>query len=106
MFDPKLLDDLSRRMAGLFPAGAKELQQDLEKNLRAALTSAFAKLDLVTREELEVQTAVLERTRAKLAALERRVAQLEQNGSGSPSPAEQGPEIQPPATADVSTPHD
>jgi BMFP domain-containing protein YqiC len=50
---------------------------DIEKNLRAALGSLFAKLDLVTREEFDVQREVLARTRAKLQALEARVAELE-----------------------------
>lgn len=81
MFDPKFLDDLSRGLAGLFPANARGLHRDLEHNLRASLSAAFAKLDLVTREELEIQTAVLERTRAKLAALEARVEALEQESN-------------------------
>ncbi|HWR88359.1 MAG TPA: accessory factor UbiK family protein [Acidiferrobacterales bacterium] len=53
------------------------IAQDLEKNLRAALTAAFARLNLVTREELEVQAAVLARTRARLEELEKQVAALE-----------------------------
>ncbi len=51
--------------------------QDVQKNLRAALTGAFERLDLVTREELEVQEQVLTRTRARLEEMERRVAELE-----------------------------
>ena len=50
----------------------------MEKNLRAALTAGLAKLDLVTREELDIQTAVLTRTREKIEALEKLVAELEQ----------------------------
>jgi BMFP domain-containing protein YqiC len=86
--DPKLLDDLSRRLAALFPAGAQGVQQDLEKNLKASLAAAFARLDLVTREELDVQRAVLARTRARLAELERRLDALEGRKGPPASPAE------------------
>ena len=66
----QVLDSLRRAMPG-------GLAQEVEKNLRAALTAALAKLDLVTREELEVQAAVLARTRARLEELEKQVAELE-----------------------------
>ncbi len=75
--DPKLFDEVSRRLADALPAGARLLQQDLEKNLRAIVSSTFERLDLVTREEFEVQKGVLERTRRKVEALERQVAALE-----------------------------
>lgn len=78
MFDPKQLDDLTRRVMNIIPTGLKDMQQDVEKNIRAALQSSFAKMELVTREEFDVQAAVLARTRAKLEALEKQVAQLEQ----------------------------
>ena len=74
MLNPKLLDEMSSRVSSLLantPAG------EVEKNLRAALASLFAKLDLVTREEFDVQREVLARTRAKLQALEASVAELE-----------------------------
>ena len=77
MFDAKQLDELTQRVVNALPPGVREMQQDVEKNLRAALQSVFAKLDLVTREEFEVQSAVLLRTREKLTALEARVVQLE-----------------------------
>jgi len=79
MFEPKALDDLARKLADAVPSGVRELQQDLEKNLHATLQSAFSKLDLVTREEFEVQSTLLARTRAKLDALEAQIAVLEQN---------------------------
>ena len=70
----KLLSELSARLAAL----AKDNPaKDLQKNFRAMLTSAFARVDLVTREEYDVQAQVLARARDKLAALERRVAALE-----------------------------
>ncbi len=77
MIDPKIIDDLTRRLAGLVPEGARTLQQDLEKNFRASLNSTFSRLDLVTREELEVQQAVLAKTREKIERLEARIRELE-----------------------------
>lgn len=77
MLDPKQLDDLAKRFTEALPSGFREVKQDVEKNTRAAMQAAFAKLDLVTREEFEVQSAVLLRTREKLEALELRVADLE-----------------------------
>ena len=77
MLDPKILDDITKRVTGAMPPAAKALQQDLEKNLRAAIQSVFARLDLVTREEFDVQSKVLARSRAKLEQLEKQVAALE-----------------------------
>lgn len=77
MLDPKVFDDLSRRMADNLPRGLQTLQDDLQRNLRSAIEAAFGHLNLVTREEFEVQQAVLQRTREKLHALEQRVAELE-----------------------------
>ncbi len=70
----KILNDIESRMREVF---AQSPAADLEKNLRALLASAFAKLDLVTREEFDVQRQVLLRTREKLVALEALVAELE-----------------------------
>jgi hypothetical protein len=78
MIDPKMLDDMAKKLANSVPAGVRELQQDLEKNFHATLQSTFNKLDLVTREEFEVQSALLARTRAKLDALQNQVEHLEQ----------------------------
>jgi BMFP domain-containing protein YqiC len=77
MLDPKLFDDISRRVAGNLPPGLQTLQDDLQRNLRSGIESALGRLNLVTREEFEVQQAVLLRTREKLKALEARVAELE-----------------------------
>jgi len=86
MLDPKHLDDLTRRLAGSLPKGLQALQEDIDRNLRAALEAGLAKLDLVTREEFDVQSAVLARTRQKLQRLEAQVAELEQQaGVGTPS---------------------
>ncbi len=78
MLDPKQLDDLAQRLAGSLPKALVALQEDLGGNLRAALEAGLARLDLVTREEFEVQRAVLARTRQKLEALEARLAELEE----------------------------
>ncbi len=74
MLNPKLLDDIAARVSSLT---ANTPAAEIEKNLRALLTGAFSRLDLVTREEFDVQREVLARTREKLAALEARVAELE-----------------------------
>jgi ubiquinone biosynthesis accessory factor UbiK len=77
MLDNKVLDDIARRLSGAMPATAKVVQNDLEKNLRAATQAVFAKLDLVTREEFDVQRKVLARSREKIEQLEKQVAELE-----------------------------
>ncbi len=80
MLDPKLFDDISRRVADNLPPGLQALQDDLQRNLRNGIESALGRLNLVTREEFEIQQAVLLRTREKLKALEARVAELEATG--------------------------
>ena len=77
MLDPKFLDELSQRVSEGMPRGLRTLQDDFERNLRAALEAALRRMNLVSRDEFEVQQAVLARTREKLQALERRVAALE-----------------------------
>ncbi len=77
MIDLNPIDDLARRLDRLVPPGLREGREELQQNFRAVLQSGLARLDLVTREEFEVQRAVLLRTREKLEALERTVAALE-----------------------------
>lgn len=77
MIDPKIFDDVVKRLQDAIPPRMREMQKDLEQNFRNILQSAFAKLDLVTREEFDTQTRVLARTRAKLEALEKKVAALQ-----------------------------
>ncbi len=74
MIDPRNIEAILDSLRQTLPGG---LADDVEKNLRAALTAALARLNLVTREEFEVQSAVLARTRAKLEALEKQIAGLE-----------------------------
>jgi len=78
MFDTKAIDDIASRLAGAIPPGLNTLKEDLEKNIHAILQSVLGKLDLVTREEFEVQKMVLAKTRSKLEDLEKRVAEIEQ----------------------------
>jgi BMFP domain-containing protein YqiC len=73
----KLLNELSEKLAAF---AASNPAKDLEKNFRALLSSAFARLDLVTREEYDAQVQVLQQARGKLAALEARIAELESRG--------------------------
>ena len=77
MIDLKSIDDLARRLSELVPPGLKDARADIEQNMKATLQAGLAKLDLVTREEFEVQRAVLLRTREKIDALERAVQILE-----------------------------
>lgn len=71
------IDRLAGLLAESLPEGLRAMRADLEQNFRAVLKSGIERLDLVTREEFEVQEAVLERTREKLEALEARLASLE-----------------------------
>ncbi len=82
MMDSRQLDDLARRLAGLMPESMARFRQDIEKNLKAGLRGALQKMDLVTREEYDVQTALLARSQARLAELEQRIAALEKQAAG------------------------
>lgn len=82
--DRPSIDELARKLAESVPAGLRSMREELEQNFRATLRSALDRLDLVTREEFEVQRLVLARTREKLDALTERLAELE---AGSPTKA-------------------
>lgn len=75
--DSKYIDDLSRSLFDSLPQGFKALKEDASKNLQASLQAALSRMNLVSREEFEVQTRVLERSREALAAMEQRVRLLE-----------------------------
>ena len=77
MIDFKTIDELARRLSDLVPPGLESARADLEQNFKAALQGGLARLDLVTREEFDVQRAVLLRTREKLDLLERMVVEME-----------------------------
>lgn len=80
--DAKFVEDLARRLAANVPGSVRALQADLERNFEALLGSTFEKLQLVTREEFDVQRRVLERTREKLARLEAELEALEARAAG------------------------
>jgi len=75
--DPRFIDDLARRLSAAVPPSVAALRRDLEDNFKAVLQAGLTRLDLVSRQEFDVQAAVLRRTREKLEALEARVAALE-----------------------------
>jgi ubiquinone biosynthesis accessory factor UbiK len=76
MTGPKI-DEIVRRLVEAVPPGVRAVQKDLESNFRAVLRASLTKLDLVSRDEFDAQMRVLERTRARLEELERRVASLD-----------------------------
>ncbi len=77
MIEPGRIEDLVNSIGRVLPPGLDDARRDLEKNLRAVVQSWFDRLDLVTREEFDVQKAVLAKTRAKLDALEKQLDDLE-----------------------------
>ena len=86
MIDLGHIDDLARRLSGLVPPSMRESREELQENFKAVLQSGLTKLDLVSREEFEVQRGVLLRTREKLEALEQAVQWLEAELEGKSSP--------------------
>ncbi len=78
------IDEIARRLMDNLPPALRATQRDLESNFRAVLRASLAKLDLVTRDEFDVQSRVLERTRARLEALEAKVKAME-DGAGAPN---------------------
>jgi BMFP domain-containing protein YqiC len=73
------IEKLASKLAEAVPEGLRSMRDDLEKNFRGVLRSSISKLDLVTREEFEVQEAVLARTREKLERLEAKLDEVEKN---------------------------
>ena len=80
MIDPRLIDDLARRLGGSLPESLRSLREDLEQNFKATLQAVLGKLDLVTRQEFDTRAEMLERARARIAELEKRIETLEQQG--------------------------
>lgn len=76
-FDPRSLDELARKLADAVPPGLTVLKNDLEQNFKAVLQGGLAKLDLVTRQEFDIQAGVLRRSRERLEELEQRLAAIE-----------------------------
>jgi hypothetical protein len=78
------IDDLARRLIERLPPALRAMQDELETSFRAVLRERLAKLDLVTRDEFDAQSRVLERTRARLEALEAKLAALEAGPGSAP----------------------
>ena len=78
MIDPSVIDRLVQEISRRLPAGVEQLRGDIEHNARAVLKETLSRLDLITREEFDIQQQVLQRTRARLEALEQQVADLHQ----------------------------
>jgi BMFP domain-containing protein YqiC len=88
------IDDLARRLFESVPPAVRNLRHDLEDNFRAVLRANLAGLDLLSRDEFTAQTKVLERTRARLEVLERRLAELEARlAAGAPAAPGSSPDI-------------
>lgn len=79
MIDLKSIDELSRKITAALPSSLTTLQKDVENNVKTVLQSSLSKLDLVTREEFDLQRLVLAKTRAKLEELEALVKKMEAN---------------------------
>ena len=77
MIDARVFDDLARNLGKLLPPGVSALRDDFEANARASIQTAFSRLDLVTREEFDVQAGVLAATRRRLEELEKRVEAMQ-----------------------------
>jgi BMFP domain-containing protein YqiC len=83
MIDSTVFDDIAHSLGKLLPPGVADLKDDFERNAKAAMQSALGNLDLVTREEFDVQAQVLQKTRLRLQAMEERLQQLESNSANT-----------------------
>lgn len=90
MIDARVLDDISRSLGKLLPPGIADLKEDFERNAKSTVQSALGNLDLVTREEFDVQTEVLRNTRQQLKALEARLRELEPDSVAGGEPDVRG----------------
>lgn len=81
MIDEKAVEGLVQRIGSLLPPGLNQVRSEMKSNLKAAVSGWMADMDLVTREEFDVQRALLQRAQQKLKALEARLDQLQSDGS-------------------------
>lgn len=88
-------EELSERLGRMLPPGAERLREDLRRNFKATVQSTLDRMDLVTREEFDIQRALLARTRARLEELEQRVAEME-SAPDPAAPTGGGPTTRPP----------
>jgi ubiquinone biosynthesis accessory factor UbiK len=79
MLDMNFINDLAKQFSEKLPPGVNKFKKELDKNFRTVLQSVFSKLDLVTREEFNIQKGVLAKTRAKISLLEKHVVELEKH---------------------------
>lgn len=77
MINAKKIEDIAKQVSEAIPPGLKNIANDIEDKTKVVLQNKLAQLDVVTREEFDVQTQVLIKTREKLAALEAKMAELE-----------------------------
>lgn len=76
MIDPKKIEEIARQIGNAIPPKVREVADDVENKIKGVLQQKLSQLDFVSREEFDVQTQVLARTRAKLEELESQVAEL------------------------------
>ncbi|MGD8107837.1 ubiquinone biosynthesis accessory factor UbiK [Pantoea sp. FN0302] len=95
MIDPKKIEQLARQVHEAMPKGIREFGDDVEKKIRQVLQAQLTRMDLVNREEFDVQTQVLLRTREKLAVLEQRLAALESQSGNASTPATSSASVTP-----------
>ena len=88
--DKNIIDQLASKLADAVPEDLRTLRADMENNFRSLLQTTLGKLDLVTREEFDVQRKVLERTRAKLESLEKALAEMQQDTGGGAANQDSG----------------
>ena len=77
MINAKIIDDLATKLSQIVPPEMKKMHEEMQLQFKQVLQSTLGKMDLVTREEFDVQTKVLQKTRTKLTELEQRVTELE-----------------------------
>jgi len=87
------IEEISQKIEQSMPESMRGIKNDAEKTVRSAVMNAFQKMELITREEFDIQTQVLARTRARLEALEARVAELEK-AAGQPQAPKPDPELE------------
>ncbi len=88
MIDPQKLDDLVRQLGATLPPEFESFEQEIKKQFKAVLEAAFQKLDLVSREEFDIQVKVLQKTRAQLDELQEQLANLERQNTSQSSAKE------------------
>ena len=85
MFNPQKLEEIAKQVSDAMPEGVKSFGNEVDRKIKQVLQAQLGKLDMVSREEFDVQTHVLLRTREKLNAMEDKIAQLEKTLSGASS---------------------